>query len=761
VAALCLCAAAPYRRLRFVNEVAEETRPMALIGELEFRSLLEKLPTGAYTCDAQGLITYFNQRAVQLWGRAPKLNDPRDRFCGSSKLFSPEGSPISHDRCWMALALENEREYNRREIVVERPDGERLTALAYANPIRDGSGKLLGAVNVLVDISDRKRAQEEIETRARQQAVIAELGRWALTEDDLSALVEMVVETAARTLGVEYSEVLELLPEGGALLLRAGVGWKEGLVGRATVGSGLDSQAGYTLFTDGPVVVEDLRAEKRFGGPPLLHEHEVVSSMSVVIRGRERPFGVLGAHTKSRRTFTVDDVNFLRGVANVLAAAIERKEAEDALYEVRAAERGRLARDLHDTALQDLAYALTQMQLVQSTSEGPGTDQCLELAVEALKRAGRELRATVHDLQLEEERGIRPLLERLESLVELHRRMASDRGVYLEVEDGFPSSPLGKRDSELLRILQEALNNVRRHSEAGEVWVGLGTKGNKIWAEVEDDGRGFDPGSATGLGSTSMRQRARALGGELKVESGLGQGTRVRFEKPLGQEDGEEGPEPEGEIRVLLVEDHASFREAAASVFEREPGMEVVGQAGSVAEARGMLYGVDVAVVDLFLPDGWGTTLIEELGQASPEAQALVLSASLERAQIARAVEAGAAGVLHKSVGIDQVIDAVRRLRTGETLMAVEEAVELLRFAGAKRDQEHEAHLAIAELTPREREVLEALAEGLDGKDIAEKLNISVPTERNHVASILAKLGVHSRLQALVFALRHGVVEIH
>ena len=153
--------------------------------------------------------------------------------------------------------------------------------------------------------------------------------------------------------------------------------------------------------------------------------------------------------------------------------------------------------------------------------------------------------------------------------------------------------------------------------------------------------------------------------------------------------------------------------------------------------------------------------MIEELRQASPEAQALVLSASLERVQIARAVEAGAAGVLHKSVGIDQVIEAVRRLRAGETLIAVEEAVELLRFAGAKRDQEHEARLAIAELTPREREVLEALAEGLDGKDIAEKLNISVPTERNHVASILAKLGVHSRLQALVFALRHGVVEIH
>ena len=74
-------------------------------GESHFRLLLEKLPAGAYTCDPEGLITYFNQHAVRLWGRAPKLNDPEDRFCGSFKLFSVDGAPIDHDRCWMALAL--------------------------------------------------------------------------------------------------------------------------------------------------------------------------------------------------------------------------------------------------------------------------------------------------------------------------------------------------------------------------------------------------------------------------------------------------------------------------------------------------------------------------------------------------------------------------------------------------------------------------------------------------------------------------------
>src|SRR6266516_6706189 len=80
------------------------------------RLLLETLPAAAYTCDPAGLITYFNQRAVELWGRAPKIKDPEDRFCGSFLLFESDGSPIRHDRCWMALALQENKEFNGREI---------------------------------------------------------------------------------------------------------------------------------------------------------------------------------------------------------------------------------------------------------------------------------------------------------------------------------------------------------------------------------------------------------------------------------------------------------------------------------------------------------------------------------------------------------------------------------------------------------------------------------------------------------------------
>jgi nitrogen fixation/metabolism regulation signal transduction histidine kinase len=145
---------------------------------LEFRSFLETLPLAAYTCDAHGLITYFNQLAVEAWGRKPQLNNPADHFCGSFKMFSADGSPIPHSECWMALALREKRGYNECEVVVERPDGSRCTVLAHANPFFDKTGRIVGAVNILVDISDRKRAEEaERQTSRRKDEFLAMLAR--------------------------------------------------------------------------------------------------------------------------------------------------------------------------------------------------------------------------------------------------------------------------------------------------------------------------------------------------------------------------------------------------------------------------------------------------------------------------------------------------------------------------------------------------------------------------------------------------------
>jgi DNA-binding NarL/FixJ family response regulator len=214
--------------------------------------------------------------------------------------------------------------------------------------------------------------------------------------------------------------------------------------------------------------------------------------------------------------------------------------------------------------------------------------------------------------------------------------------------------------------------------------------------------------------------------------------------------------------RILLVEDHTSFRQTLAYVFDHQPGFQVVAQAGSLAEARRAMDGsrADLGVIDLSLPDGEGTDLIAQLREANPDFAALVLTASLDRAGHARAVEAGAAGVLHKSADVDVILDATRRLGEGETLISQDELLELLRLAGQNREEELEARVSIEQITPREQEVLKSLAEGLSNKEIAAKLHMSVDTERTHMMNILNKLGVHSRIQALLFAARHGLVEI-
>ena len=151
-------------------------------------------------------------------------------------------------------------------------------------------------------------------------------------------------------------------------------------------------------------------------------------------------------------------------------------------------------------------------------------------------------------------------------------------------------------------------------------------------------------------------------------------------------------------VRVLLVEDHAIFRELFASSFGREPGLEVVAQAGSLAAAREALEAepVDVAVVDLGLPDGDGTDLIGELRERNPHAATLVLTASLDPGVHARAVAAGAAGILHKSVGVGAVMDAIWRVAGGEGLLSSDEAMTLLRLADHERTRSREARLAFA-----------------------------------------------------------------
>lgn len=190
------------------------------------------------------------------------------------------------------------------------------------------AGQPVGMLGICEDVTGRKRLELELAARLRQQEGVARLGRAALETESLQSLFDSAVALLAETLDVELAKVLELSPGGDRLLLRAGVGWMPGLVGVASVGAGTESQAGYTLVSDGPVVVDDLAAETRFHGPQLLFDHGVVSGMSTVIAGPGgKPFGALGVHDRRRRRFAQYDIAFLQSVANILGGAAQNAHA--------------------------------------------------------------------------------------------------------------------------------------------------------------------------------------------------------------------------------------------------------------------------------------------------------------------------------------------------------------------------------------------------------------------------------------------------
>ncbi|HZI22598.1 MAG TPA: PAS domain S-box protein [Gemmatimonadales bacterium] len=182
-------------------------------------------------------------------------------------------------------------------------------------------------------VRDRElsRSEGQLRSTARQQEAVAHLGQRALAGAPVDELMTAAVTSASRALDVEFAGLLELRPESRTLLLRAGVGWREGSVGRTVLPADPDSHAGYVLRSTGQVVVEDLATDARFGSAPLLSPHGVVSSLSVIVPGKDRPFGILGVHSATRREFTVHDTHFLQAIANVLATAIDRGRTEDAL----------------------------------------------------------------------------------------------------------------------------------------------------------------------------------------------------------------------------------------------------------------------------------------------------------------------------------------------------------------------------------------------------------------------------------------------
>ncbi len=179
--------------------------------------------------------------------------------------------------------------------------------------------------------TEHETAQRQLVNRAAQQTVVAALGQYALVGSDLNALLNQAAMLVAQTLDVEFCRVHELQSENELLLMRAGVGWKRGVVGSAVEYTSPDTQAGYTLTSGEPLIVNDYREERRIKISPLLLEHGIMSGVTVIIAPRQRAFGVLGVHSSRPRVFTTEEVHFLISAATALALAVERNRAESEL----------------------------------------------------------------------------------------------------------------------------------------------------------------------------------------------------------------------------------------------------------------------------------------------------------------------------------------------------------------------------------------------------------------------------------------------
>ena len=212
-------------------------------------------------------------------------------------------------------------------------------------------------------------------------------------------------------------------------------------------------------------------------------------------------------------------------------------------------------------------------------------------------------------------------------------------------------------------------------------------------------------------------------------------------------------------IRVLFVEDHRLLADSLSALLRREPDIAVVGIAGSVAEAKELARNrLDVVLMDYQLPDGTGAEATRAIKARWPAARVIMVTALTDDETVLESIQAGADGYLTKDRAAEEVVLAVRAAFAGETLLPRSVIAEIARRVAVSRERTDE-RLMIEPLTPRELEVLRSLSEGLSTPEICERLFIAPNTLRTHVQNIMGKLRVHSKLEAVAFALRYRLVD--
>ncbi len=659
------------------------------------RVTLSSIGDAVIATDREGRVTSMNPVAQTLtgWKEEDALRMPLEDVLPiiDEQTRQPVESPIAR------VNLEGGVVCLPDHTILITRDGKERAIEDSASPIKDDQGKPLGVVLVFRDISDRKQADIELRARALQQAAVAELGQNALGGLDLDKLLDQTASLVARTLGVEHVQVLELLGDREALFLRAGLGWKEGLIGRATEPIGNESPGGYTLTKREPVIVRDLREETRFRISKLLLDHGAVSGVSVIIHGENGPWGALGAYSSQRRTFTEDDVHFLQSVANVLAAAIQRKRAEERIEAASRAKDHFLAILSHE-----LRTPLTPVLMATSELESQeGLPQELR-QYSGLIRRNVELEARLIDDLLDLTRISRGEIKLewndvdphvlLANVMEICRSDIRSKRIEATVDLGAARHRLRADSARLEQVFWNLIKNAIKFTPSrGRLSIRTSNHDAAFRLQVADSGIGiegkdltrifetFEQGDRSisrrygglGLGLSISRSLVDAHGGTLTAESpGRGKGSTFTVEIPLAEgpsaQDRSAAPPPAARkgdraLKILLVEDHEDTVRTLASLLGKLNYQ--VKTAGTLESAHRIANAeaFDFLISDLGLPDGSGLELMEWFRRRRP-IKGIALSGYGMESDVTRSKEAGFLEHLTKPVDFQKLVLTIQRL---------------------------------------------------------------------------------------------------
>jgi PAS domain S-box-containing protein len=617
--------------------------------EDHFRELLDSLPAAIYTTDAVGRITFYNRAAVELSGREPRLG--ADQWCVSWRLLLPDGTPLPHDQCPMAVALREDRPIRDVEIIAERPDGTRLNLLPYPTPLHDGTGGLIGAVNMLVDITDRKRAEqavqelnETLEQRVaeRTRQLTQAFNQLGASEERFRLLVEGVTDYA----------IFMLDPNGLVTSWNAGARRIKGYTADEIIGRHFSQ-----FYTE----------EDRWNGKPALALETAQRTGKYETEGwRVRKDGATfwaNAVLEAIR----DEDGRLAGFAEITRDLTEKREAEEQL---RRAQRMEAIGQLTGGVAHDFNNLLTAIigNLEMLTSVLPAGSQTSRCAAGALRAALRGSQLTSQLLAFSRHQEVRPEIVSINDLLRetlmLCQRTVGE-GIEIELllqQSIWPCridpAEFGAAILNLAANSRDAMNRsghltfrtenvtasgVDRIDFAAGDYVVLSVSDTGAGMSVEVMERAFEPfyttkdvGNGTGLGLSQVYGFASQSGGVARLESELEKGTTVRIFLPRAAGEIADSPvrgegvadAPSGAAIILVVEDDRDVREMIVGILSDLGYHALV--ATTAAEALKILGGsdpVDLLFTDIVMPAGMsGTELAREASRLRPGLKVLLSS---------------------------------------------------------------------------------------------------------------------------------------